>query len=520
MTKRSNTTKVDEVRSSQGSRDSPYDEVTGQYRLMNGRCIVDTELSRKMLRIHDRHPEQAYQEDSTGYTWDEAGMADLFSECYREDTRYCPEAKSWYTYDGISWVKDTGSLLIAGKIKEFSRLLSLYCTEIEQEEIRTAYIKFTAKLGDRRFRDRMQKDCMDLMQISAEAFDSHPYLVNCQNGTFDLNEMTFREHSWEDFLTYRTAFSYAVNGLDTTCPRWERFIDEICQGDKAKAEYLQKALGYSMLGLAQEECMFILHGRTTRNGKSTLLDAIQHLLGDYSDVAKVELICHSRGSGSANGATPELAKLKGKRFVTMAESDSAGKLDESAIKQITGGEKISARNLYEAAFSFTPQFTLWLSCNDLPAVHDRSLFASDRLRVIEFNRHFTQEEQDKNLKQTFKTQEAMMGIFTWLVAGWFKYRRFGLEMPVSMRRVVNQYERDNDVVLQFLEDRCRKDPEGRVKQKDLYELYKIWCRKMGYHAVSAKKFKAELLTHPDWIEDAERKIHGYLVYSGIVIKSD
>ena len=508
------------------TRDSPYNETEQEetefhYKLMNGRLLADTEISRKLQRIHDRHPEKAYQEDSTGYTWDEAGMADLFSECYIEDTRYCPEAKSWYTYDGISWVKDTDSLLVAGKIKEFSRLLSLYCTEIETEEIRQAYIKFTTKLGDRRFRDRLQKDAKDLMTISAESFDADPYLINCLNGTFDLQTVSFRPHRWQDFLTYRTNFSYsALTGLDTRCQRWEQFVSEICQGDSEKAEYLQKALGYSLLGVANEECMFILHGRTTRNGKSTLLDAIQHLLGDYSDVARVDLICHNRGTTSANGATPELAKLKGKRFVTMAESDSAGKLDESAIKQITGGEKISARNLYESAFSYTPQFTLWLSCNDLPAVHDRSLFASDRLRVIEFNRHFTQEEQDKTLKQVFKTDEAMRGIFTWLVAGWFKYRRFGLTMPESMRRVVRQYEKDNDVVLQYLEDRCEKDPDGRIKQKDFYELYKIWCRKMGYRSASAKKFKAELLTHPDWIVSADKKSNGYPVYYGVRMKTD
>ena len=493
-------------------RDSPESEQ--HYTLLNGKVIADIEISRKMQRIHDRHPEQAYQEDSTGYTWDESGMADLFAECYEEDTRYCPEAKSWYTYDGCAWVKDKESLLVAAKIKEFSRLVSLYCVEIEDESVREKYTKFTAKLGDRRFRDRIQKDAIDLLTISAETFDADPYLINCQNGTWDLDSMTFREHDWRDFLTFRTNFSYALNGLDIRCDRWEQFISEICEGDSDKAEYLQMALGYSMLGLAQEECMFILHGRTTRNGKSTLLNTVQHLLGDYADVAKVELICHQRGASSANQATPELARLKGKRFVTMAESDSAGKLDESAIKQYTGGERISARNLYESAFSFTPQFTLWLSCNDLPAVRDRSLFASDRLRVIEFNRHFTQAEQDKTLKQVFESQDAMPGIFTWLLAGWFKYRGRGLTMPAKLQKVVDKYHKDNDLVLQFLEDRCVQDPDGRIKQKDLYELYKIWCRGCGYRNLSAQKFKAELMMHPDWIS-GDIKVHGYPHYVGV-----
>lgn len=147
----------------------------------------------------------------------------------------------------------------------------------------------------------------------------------------------------------------------------------------------------------------------------------------------------------------------------MAESNQYGKLDEEAIKQLTGGEEIKTRNLYETSTTWLPQFTLWLSCNDLPAVSDKSLFASDRVRVIEFNRHFNENEQDKNLKHEFQQKAAMQGIFTWLVAGYFKYIRFGLQMPESMKRVVRQYEKDNDLVLQFLEEKCDKvDPEKKT----------------------------------------------------------
>ena len=513
--------------SKQSQKDKPYqreppmptqwtdDPDTFHYQLMDGRVILDEGVSLKMQIIHDRQPERSCQEDNTGYSWNEIGMADLFAECYIEDARYCPDNGSWYVYDGTAWKKDKNAIYVAAKIKEFTQLLSLYCVEIENEEVRTAYTKFVAKLGDRRLRERICKDAVDRMPIRREEFDANPYLINCQNGTFDLDTMLFREHSWRDFLTYKTNFSYGMSGLDDyRCPRWEQFISEICQGDKDKAEYLQKALGYSMLGLANEECMFILHGRTTRNGKSTLLNTIQHMLGDYAGVVRVALICHGRGSADANAATPELAGTKGKRFITMAESDAAGKLDEGAIKQLTGGEEISARELYEKSFHFVPQFTLWLSCNDLPAVTDRSLFASDRLRVIEFNRHFSAAEQDKTLKQYFESDEAMRGIFTWLLAGWFKYRGHGLTMPESMQKVVAKYQRDNDLVLQFLEETYKQDLTGRVKEKNCYEMYKMWCRKNGYFTMKVKKFKAELMTHPEWVFD-EVKSSGYYYYLGI-----
>lgn len=486
------------------------------FQLSNGRYITSEEISKKMFYIKSIHPETPYQENSTGYSWDEAGMADLFSECYQNDTRYCPEAKSWYTYDSGRWQKDVGSLLVSSKIKEFVRLMALYCGEIPDEEKRKQYMGFVSKMGDRRFRDRMMKDAADSMTIAAAEFDTHPYLINCKNGTYDLETMTFREHDWKDFLTMQTNFDYTMQ--EVTCPRWEQFIKEVTQDNKDKADYLQRALGYSILGTGKEECMFILHGKTTRNGKSTMLDAIQHLLGDYSTVAPVELICRNERQKNAEAANPVLARLKGKRMVTMSESDTAGKLDEATIKQYTGGEDITARELYQSAITFKPQFTMWLSCNDLPAVKDKSLFASDRVRVIEFNRHFSDEEQDKGLKDYFETPEAMKGIFTWLVAGYFKYRRFGLKMCDDMKKVIKQYEKDNDLVLQFLEEKCEGTDEGYTKAKTLYDNYKIWCKSNGYYVCSMKKFNAELTTHPEWYHE-KSLIAGVTVYYGLALKA-
>lgn len=485
------------------------------FQLSNGRYITSPEISKKMTYIKDVHPELPYQEDSTGYTWDEAGMADLFSECYQNDTRFCPEAKSWYTYEDGRWQKDVGSLLVSAKIKEFVRLMALYCGEIPDEEKRKQYMAFVAKMGDRRFRDRLMKDAADSMRIEATEFDKYPYLINCKNGTYDLKTMEFREHDWRDFLTMQTNFEYSLQ--DVRCERWERFIKEVTQNDYNKADYLQRALGYSMLGESKEECMFILHGKTTRNGKSTLLDAIQHLLGDYATVAPVELICKSDRQKNTEAPTSVLARLKGRRFVTMSESDTSGKLDEATIKQYTGGEDITARELYQAAITFKPQFTMWLSCNDLPAVRDKSLFASDRVRVIEFNRHFTDAEQDKNLKSFFESPEAMKGIFTWLVAGFFKYKRFGLAMPDDMIMVIRQYEKDNDIVLQFLEEKCEQKEEAVTRAKTLYDNYKIWCKSNGYYVCSMKKFNAELTTHPEWYTD-KGVSSGVAVYRGIAMK--
>ena len=489
------------------------------FQIADGKTVVDERISEKLFLISSIHPESA-QEDSTSYEWDERGMAELFALTYSQECRYCYEHKSWYTYrDGV-WKKDQDALLVMSKIIEFTRILTLYSSTITDNDKRESYIKFMTKVGDRRFRERLIKDAAnnDSLLISASMFDSNPYLINCKNVTVDLSSGDYHEHNPNDLLTMQTRFSYTP-WLHNECPRWNKFINEVMSGDENKVKYLQKALGYSILGKGNEECMFLFYGKTTRNGKSTLLNTIEHLLGDYSSVSPVSIICKSTSNKSAEQANPMIASLKGKRFVTMAESNQYGKLDEEQIKQLTGGEEIKARNLYEKPITFLPQFTLFLSCNDLPMVQDKSLFYSDRLRVIEFNRHFKAEEQDKNLKNFFCQEESMRGIFAWLVEGYQLYTKEGLKMPDVVQKAVNQYAKDNDLVELFLEEKCEIKDEGMMKSKVLYETYKMWCQANNSYACSARKFYAEMDTHMEWYKDLKSR-DGYKMYVGLCFKGE
>lgn len=495
------------------------------FELRNGRVIMDEDLSEKMYIIKEYHPERA-DETSSGFEWSEMGMANLFGMLYNREVRYCTEHKSWYTYHEGAWRKDEGAILVSEKIKDFVRLMILYCGEIVDDDLRKSYTAFVNKMGDRRMRDRILKDATGELRISAVEFDANPYLINCLNGTYSLEDFSFREARWDDFLTMQTNFRHTIR-RDIKCKRWEKFIDEVTQGDKDKADFLQRALGYSMLGMSNEECMFILHGKTTRNGKSTLLNTIEFMLGDYAKVAPVGMICRGDRQKDAEAASPTLAGLKGKRFVTMSESNEYGKLDEEKIKQLTGGEEISARALYQTAITYRPQFTLWLSCNDLPMVTDKSLFASQRIKVIEFNRHFTPEEQDTHLKDELTSMEAMSGIFMWLVRGYIKYKENGLAMSKSLSEVVERYERDNDLVLQFLENRCvrltdysdnRTDAKNNIiKAKDLYQAFKLWAKSEGAYVLSARKFNAEMERHPEWF-DRKSTSSGFMIYWGLKLK--
>jgi len=486
------------------------------FELRNGRTILSEDASEKMYLIKQARPE-ARSDDSTGYEWADMGMAELFGEIYRREARYCTEHKCWYVYASGAWRRDVGGLRVAEKVKDFVRLMLLYCGEIEDDDTRKNYTAFVNRMGDQRVRGRLIKDAESTMLINAAQFDANPYLINCLNGTYNLKDLSFSPPRPDDFLSMQTAFSHTVR-RDVRCDRWERFIDEVCEGDKDKSDFLQRALGYSIIGKSNEACMFILHGKTTRNGKSTLLGAIERMMGDYSCTAPVGLICKNRSdSESAEAASPLLASLKGKRFVTLSESNDYGKLDEEKIKLYTGGEAVTARALYEKPVAFVPQFTLWLSCNDLPAVRDRSLFASERVRVVEFNRHFSQQEQDKNLSEVFDDDRNRSGIFMWLVRGYIEYTRRGLDVPERLLLPVRRYEKDNDIVGLFLDACCEADDDAKMKRGDLYKKYKNWTHREGYLYMSAFRFYGEVERHTELCR-AKVTVHGEPYYKGLKMR--
>ena len=154
-------------------------------------------------------------------------------------------------------------------------------------------------------------------------------------------------------------------------------------------------------------------------------------------------------------------------------------------------------------------------------VTDKSLFASERIKVVEFNRHFSPEEQDTHLKDELCEQSSMSGIFMWLVRGYIHYKEHGLAMSGSLKSVVTKYERDNDLVLQFLENRCERVPEESsptvIKAKDLYNAFKIWAKSEGAYILSARKFNSEMERHPEWF-DRKSTSSGYATYCGLKLK--
>ena len=340
----------------------------------------------------------------------------------------------------------------------------------------------------RRAREVILKDAADVYPINMADFDQNPDLYNVQNGTLDLQDFSFHPHRPDDLLTKCAAVSYDP---DAHCERWARFIREVMSDDAGKSAYAQKFAGYSLTGDTRYECMCIGLGRTTRNGKSTMFETLLAMHGDYGRTSRPETIA-VRQIANASGPSEDIARLAGVRYVNINELDRKLSLSAATVKSLTGNDSINARYLNENSFTFKPSFKLFINTNHLPVISDMTLFTSGRIRVIPFDRHFSDAEQDKTLKATLTRPENLSGILNWCLEGLRMLRAEGFDMPEAVRRATEDYHADSDKLSMFMEDVLIKDVDGEARTAAVYEAFSNWCRENGYHAESNRSLIAML----------------------------
>lgn len=428
------------------------------------------------------------------YQRDEIGIGNAFADYFKPIARFNADRGIWYVYDGKVWQPDENALAVAELAKLLADALYTFALSIKDEDTRNRYIKRVQKLQLRKHRKTMVEDAKSVYPVRMSLFDSSKYLFNCENGTLDLNTLTFKPHDPADFITKISPVAYDPQA---TCPRWDQFVDEVMQGKAAVGRYLQKAVGYSLTGDTSLECLFIMYGPTTRNGKTTTIETILRLMGEYGRSAKPDMLA-SNFRGPSNGAPSEdVARLAGARFVGISEMEQKLTINASLTKQLTGNNRITARFLHENSFEFQLQAKIFIDTNHLPNVTDQTLFESGRLLIIPFNRHFEEHEQDKSLKTTLSDPAALSGILNWAVEGYRLFKEEGLEPPEDVRSATAQYRQDSDRISQFADAWLEegKDDDGskfEVPCKAAYRVYSRWCEEMNYRPDNYKNFRAAM----------------------------
>lgn len=417
------------------------------------------------------------------YTWDDLGMANVICDAYDHDFCYCPQNRSWYIWDH-RWVKQPDDTPIYDHVETVLNLLLIYCREqtfLHKDDendcdILKKYDKYIRSIRKHTAMRNIIAVLTMKTKLPLNRFDSDPYLLNTTDNAYDLR--TGRKHNNFYACNSTMQTSCGLLGRAHPDPRWSQFIDEITSHNQEKAAFLQRALGYSLLGINQEECMFVAYGQQSRNGKGTLFHAIESALGsDYFKTVSPMLICERKNGASPdfNAPQPMLAGLQGARIVSMSEAQQSIRLDAAAMKAITGRDTLTTRGLYEGPFSFEPQFTIWLNTNYLPVVNDETVFLSDRIWVITFDEKFDGPERDTGLKTYLSSPVVQPTVLQWLFDGCQQYFDQGLNPPDCVLTATHMYRRQNDRLGCFLEDRCVMDQDARIVRKELYQAYRSWC---------------------------------------------
>lgn len=424
------------------------------------------------------------------FQMNDRGSAELFATIFKDISRYNPTKKDWMFYDGTRWISDTEGMRAKRNAKKLADALMRYSVTVSlPDDKRQSYIKYAAGMMSYRERNTMVNDSKDLNFFENAELDKNDFLLNCKNCVLDLssNQPKVLEHNADLLLSKICNANY---NPAATCELWKKTLSEIMQNDNEKIKYLQKMSGRFLTGDTSEEEFYIFFGTTTRNGKSTITETLLYLLGEYATTILPESLAIKANKDSRT-ASPDIAKLAGTRLVVASEPPRRMLFDSSLVKTLTGRDTITARFLHENEFQYKPKFKLVLNTNYLPVISDRTVFASNRIKVVPFERHFAEKEQKKHLKE--QLQQEIDGILNWCIEGLQLYRKEGLKPPDAVQNATNEFGEDSDKIGKFISE-CLVKSEQNLAAKEVYEKYSQWCNDCGLGIDGRTSFYDELKT--------------------------
>ena len=420
------------------------------------------------------------------YTLDDMGNAKRFIDLFGEDFRYNYTDKVFLYWDGCRWAADlTGAVERSADVSV--EAMSAEADSYESsgdEDAAKAFRKHIKASRSNKSKTNMLKEVQHNMPIMPFQLDKHKMAFNVPNGTLSLKSGQLVPAKRDYFITKFSPVEFTDNA---DCPMWRRFLDDIFGGDKELIRYIQKAVGYSMTGDTSEQCVFFLYG-TGRNGKSTFLDVLREIFGDYVSNIQPETIMVKNSMG--NGINSDIARLKGARMVTTVEPNEGVRLNEGLIKQLTGDDAVTARKLYGNEFEFKPEFKLWMATNHKPIIRGTDDGIWRRIHMIPFTVQIPVDKVDRQLKS--KLEREYPAILRWAVEGCLLWQREGLKQPRAVLDMTREYRREMDVISGFLDDRCEMGEGFSAKSSELYAAYSAWCEANTEFKMSNTKFSVEM----------------------------
>ncbi|MDA8348305.1 MAG: phage/plasmid primase, P4 family [Pseudomonadota bacterium] len=403
-----------------------------------------------------------------------------FAAQHAENVRYTAEA-GWLIYDGRRWAIDQKDVSVTALAKQTA--MSIY-DEIKGAENRDQIFAWAKRSQSRRSIEAMiflaRSEAGILTKLTT--FDRDPMLLNLENGTLDLATGQIRAHRREDFITKLVPIRYQK---DAECELWDAFLWRVVGESVELYEYLRRLVGYLLTGSTTEQVLHFLHGLGA-NGKSVFCEVLQRLLGDYGVVLSPEVLMLKRHGGIPN----DIARLRGARMAALNETTQGSRFDEAKLKDLTGGDTLTARFLHREFFDFSPTHKILIRGNHKPVINGTDEGIWRRLRLVPFTVQIPTEEQDHRLVE--KLNSEVSGILNWAVQGCLEWQRDGLMPPPSVTEAVQRYREESDTLGRFISESCISDPPAQVKASALYQRYVTFCEAAGERWIPQKDFPAEM----------------------------
>jgi putative DNA primase/helicase len=408
--------------------------------------------------------------------------AQRFANRFGKKALYTP-GRGWLVYDGKRWRPDDVGQVVE-LAKRTARLVAAESAHLESDTARADRSGFAKLSLSRGALDRMLDLAKSLLAVEDVRLDANPWLLNVENSTIDLQTGGREKHDPRDLLT---KIAPVKSNRHAKCPEFKKFLKRITGDDSRLVKFIQKAVGYSLTGITTEQVLFFVYGKSGNNGKSTLVNLVRDMLGDYGLHTPTETLLVKQYD---NAIPADLARLNGARMVTAIEANFNRHLDEAKIKSMTGGEPITARFMRQNFFQFAPTLKLWLVANDQPRVRGTDEAFWRRVRVIPLTIKIPEAERDHNLSTKLRTE--LPGILAWAVRGCRKWQSSDLGMPTTVERATKGWKKEMDHLKRFVADQLDITPGIKVGASLLFDRYKQWCVQQGEQPLVVQDFKAKL----------------------------
>lgn len=440
-------------------------------------------------------------------------LIEAFQVSGKNDVFYVPQWGKWFIWDGTTWVEDRKGDTMKDRWLAVTRDMYEEAAQLGnsgKEDASKALLRWTLQSRQAGKVKAAVEMAQIYVSVMPEELNAHDYLLNVRNGVLDLRTGELSPADPELMLTKRCRAEYNPEAKSKV---WNKALKEWIP-DKAMREFVQRAFGYTLTGSIQEHKFFFFHG-PPGSGKSTLVEALKYLMGNYAEVSDVETFMLSR-PGAGSGPSEDLARLSNARMVVTSEPEEGRRFAEAKVAKLTGGDEITARFLHANSFTFHPKFKLFFTANHRPRVSGSAQSGLwRRLIVVPIDRVIPPDEVDPNLTYKLRSQEVLQAVLAWAVEGcrqWNELAQSGqtLEVPDVLKEEIEEYRTDADHLYRFVEECIVRtgNKRDRVENPAFYEVYQAWCEKenVPQRQVRTRKGLTQSLTRDHGLTKGEGRV--------------